>query len=220
MSDGLVVISSCSATKLHTPDGSSRTAESLYTGQQHVRLMRGVRAYRAAGQPVGTLRFRILSAFYGLLPPKRQISSYDHTFAGLPVEAIRREARERRVPAETRRLLAQPFTAGVLLLGDPYIHACDLDEHVKLGGPVICFCSPAVARRLPRLAGLRTVALTNDEARRFSVGLVALKGELGGRLLTRLAEEPGDLERLTAADTDMLGWLEGARASRPEAAAA
>ncbi len=208
MSEGLVVVSSCTATKLDTPDGSLRTAESLYTGQQHVRLMRGVEDYRRVGQPLGTLRLRILSAFHGLLPPGRRIPSYNHSFSGLPVDAIRHKAREQRVPEQIRRLLARPFSGGVLLLGDPYLRACDLDEHVRLGGPLVSFCSPAVARRMPRIPGLRTVALTNAEARRFSVGLIALKGELGGRLLARLAEDPGEIEHLTLPSADILSWLE------------
>lgn len=223
MSGDLVVVTSCTALKLDTPDGSLRTAESLYTGQQHVRLMRGVQAYRRAGRPLGTLHLRILSAFHGLLPPTKQISAYDHSFAGQPVDAIRRQAHDKDVPGQIRRLLARPFAAGVLLLGDPYLRACDLDERVRLGGPLVSFCSPAVAARMPRIPGLRTIPLTNAEARRFSVGLIALKGELGGRLLARLAQEPAEISTLTDPRADLLGWLESvprSRADRVQAVAA
>lgn len=216
MSGDLVVVTSCTAMKLDTPDGSLRTAETLYTGQQHVRLMRGVQTYRRAGRPLGTLHLRILSAFYGLLPPSKQISAYDHSFAGLPIDAIRRQAHDHDVPGQVRRLLARPFAAGMLLLGDPYLRACDLDEHVRLGGPLVSFCSPAVAARMPRIPGLRTIPLTNAEARRFSVGLIALKGELGGRALARLAREPGDLVNLTSPNADVLGWLETVPRSRAD----
>jgi hypothetical protein len=111
-----------------------------------------------------------------------------------------------------RKALAAPFEAGVLLLGDPYLRACDFDEHVKLGGPLTAFCSPAVARRMPNITGLRTIPLANAEARRFSVGLVALKGELGGRLLSRLADNPGEIRNLAASHVDVLAWLEAAAA--------
>jgi hypothetical protein len=208
VSSDLVVVTSCTATKFQTRDGGQCTAESLYAGQQHLRLMRGVKAYRDARQPAGPLRFRILSAYYGLLSPKTRVETYDHTFAGQPVAAIRREARDKNVPSAIRDVLRKPFSAGVLLLGDPYLRACDLDEHVRLGGPLLSFCSPAVARRMPRIAGLRTVPLTNVEARRFSAGLIALKGELAARMLSRLAVEPGESANLISANSDILAWLE------------
>jgi hypothetical protein len=219
VSGGLVVITSCTATKVHLPSGEDCTAESLYTGQQHVRLMRGVETYRAAGQPAGSLRFRILSAFHGLLRPSARVSTYDHTFAGQSADVIRREAYKKNVPAAIRAVLREPFDAGVLLLGDPYLRACDLTGDVRLGGPVVSFCSPAVARRTPPISGLRTVPLTNADARRFSCGLIALKGELGRRLLARLAEEPGEIANLTSRASDVLSWLEAAPRLHWEAAA-
>jgi hypothetical protein len=221
VSAGILVISSCTATKLQAPDRQQCCAESLYAGQQHMRLMRGVENYRDAGQPAGELRFSILSAFYGLLSSGRRVSSYDHSFSGLPTEAIRRQGREKNVPGDIRKLLRKPFDLGLLLLGDPYLRACDLDADVKLGGPLISFCSPAVARRMPEIAGLRTITLANAEARRFSCGLVALKGELGGRLLSRFAAEPEEVENLAPSNADVLGWLEANGClRRPQPAAA
>jgi hypothetical protein len=209
MSGEIIVVSSCTATKLETHDGQPCWAESLYTGQQHVRLMRGIDRYRRAGKPAGDLSFRILSAFYGLLGPRKLISSYEQSFSGLPNADIRRQGGEKNVPQDIRKLLRKPFDLGVLMLGDPYLRACDLDSEVELGGPTIAFCSPKVARRLPDLDGLRLVELTNHEARRFSCGLMALKGELGGRLLTVLSETPEDLDTLRDPDVDLLDWLEG-----------
>jgi hypothetical protein len=208
MSGTIIVVTSCTATKLATPDGRPRWAESLYAGQQHVCLMRGIEKYRDAGHPAGKLRFRILSAYHGLMPPHRPISSYDHSFSGLPAAAIRQQGREMNVPEDLRRLVRKPFDLGLLLLGDPYLRACDLDADVKLGGPLICFCSPAVARRMPKIDGLRTISLANAEARRFSCGLIALKGELGGRLLSQLAAEPDTLANLTSPRTDVIHQLE------------
>jgi hypothetical protein len=208
VSGDLVVITSCTGSKLDSPGGMLRTAESLYCGQQHVRLMCGVTTYRAAGQPAGPLRLRILSAHYGLLAPNRRIATYDRTFAGMPPAAIRREAHRRGVPNAVRQVLTRPFAGGVLLLADPYLCACDFDEHIRLGGPLISFCSPAVARRLPPISGLRKVPLANAEARRFSCGLIALKGELASRLLVRLAAQPEDLRQLLSERTDVLNWLE------------
>jgi hypothetical protein len=220
VSAGLLVVSSCTASKVKTPEGSPRAAEALYTGQQHVRLMRGVSQYRQADHPAGRLRFRILSAFYGVLAPGRRVFAYDHTFSGASAALIRGEARDMGIPADVRRLLARPFDAAVLLLGEPYLRACDLDADLRLGGPVLSFCSPAVARRMPRIKGLRTIALTNAEAQRFSCGLIALKGELGGRLLSRLSADPGEISVLRSPRSDILAWLEGAPVRDAEQTAA
>jgi hypothetical protein len=203
----ILIVSSCTATKIGGSDGRARWAESLYGGQQHMRLMRGIKKYRDTAEPAGSLRFQILSAYYGLLPARKSIASYDHSFSGLPTAAIRRQGREKNVPQDMRKLLSKPFDLGVLMLGDPYLRACDLDTDVVLGGPTIAFCSPKVAKWLPNLDGLRIVELSNREARRFSCGLIALKGELGGRILSALSEQPEILSRLTSPDLDLLDWL-------------
>jgi hypothetical protein len=208
VSSRILAISSCTATKLETLEGQTRWAESLYAGQQHIRLMRGIKRYRAAEQPAGQLRFHILSALHGLISPRTLVSPYNHSFSGLPADTIRRQGEERNVPRDIRKTLSEPFDLGLLLLGDSYLRACDLDANVALGGPLISFCSPAAARRLPKIAELRPVVLTNAEARRFSCSLVALKGELGGRLLSRLATEPAEIDNLTCTDADVLRWLQ------------
>jgi hypothetical protein len=205
---GVLVVSSCTATKLQTLSGQARWAESLYTGQQHTRLMQGVKQYREAEEPAGELRFQILSAYHGLLSARSSISSYDHSFSGLPTAVIREQGLEKKVPSDMRKLLRRPFDLGLLLLGDPYLRACDLDADIELGGPLLCFCSPAVMRRMPTIPRLCTIPLANAEARRYSCGLIALKGELGGRLLSQLAAQPEVLGGLTAPCADILGLLE------------
>jgi hypothetical protein len=211
--EGLVIVSSCTALKVTAPangsPGREHTAESLYAGQQHVRLMRGVRAYRAADRPLGPMRLHILSAYHGLVPAARRVSTYDHTFAGQPRDVVREHARRLGVPEGIRALLKPRYELAVLLLGDDYLEACGLTGDMRLGGPTLAFCAPNVAKRLPVLDGLRIMMLHNREARRFSCGLVALKGELGGRLLTGLSQAPASLHEVASADHDLLGWLEG-----------
>ena len=163
---GLVVVTSCTAQKVivparHLPQRNN-TAESLYAGQQHVRLMRGVRAYRAANRPVGPLRLHILSAYHGLVPAARRVATYDHTFAGQPRHVVREHARQLGVPDRIRALLKPRYELAVLLLGDGYLEACALDSDVSLGGPTIAFCAPNVAKRLPPLEGLRIVLLAQS----------------------------------------------------------
>lgn len=208
----LVVITSCTARKVETRMNGGRpvptTAESLYAGQQHVRLMRGIRAYRGAGRPAGALKLKILSAYYGLLSATTPVESYDHTLHGLPREVIRAQADDLRVPSKIRSLLSRPYALGLLLLGDEYLRACDLSSDLTLGGPTIAFCSPSVARRMSALDGLRCIPVDNRQAKRFSCGLIALKGEFGGRALASLSQSPQKLGELQDPRVDVLDWLE------------
>jgi hypothetical protein len=223
LGDGLVVVTSCTAQKVVPANGAAQrdsTAESLYAGQQHVRLMRGVRAYRAAHRPLGPLRLHILSAYHGLVPAARRVATYDHTFAGQPRDVVREHARQLGVPDRIRALLKPRYGLGVLLLGDDYLEACALDSDVRLGGPTIALCAPNVAKRLPALEGLRIMLLHNREAQRFSCGLVALKGELGGRLLSGLAATPASLDAVTRVEADLLAWLDEQPATTSDRVAA
>src|SRR5687768_7001072 len=64
-------------------------AENLYTGQQHVRLMQGVRRFRELvatrnGDGSDRLDLLILSAGYGFLRADRAVAPYECTFEGMP----------------------------------------------------------------------------------------------------------------------------------------
>lgn len=185
-------------------------AAALYTGQQHVRLMRGVERQRRSLD----LDLWVLSAGYGLVRGDRPLAPYEATFAGMKKPALRKWADQLKVPSAVRGVLARDFDFAIVLLGDAYLDACALDATLRLGGSVLLFAGANAARRLPRVEGLRVVTLSNREAKRFSCGLVALKGELAARLLDRLAADPTLLARLMDPATDVLGLLDGTDASR------
>lgn len=214
MSDGIVVVTSCTATKFEAPPngkpGGLRTAESLYAGQQHLRLMRGVRAYRRAGSPAGPLKLRILSAGHGLLASRATVTSYDATFQGLPREVIRARAADLDVPAKLGRLLRSPYRLALLLLGDDYLEAAGLDAVAAWGGPALALCGPRSGLRLKAIDELAVTTLSNSEARRFGCGLVSLKGELGGRALQSLAGTPDSLDELSDPQLNLLDWMDEA----------
>ncbi len=191
---------------------SMKPAARMYTGQQHVRLMRGVDAWSKAPAANGTapreLALYILSAGHGLIPGKRRIAPYECTFSGMKARELLAWADQLEVPAAFRRVLAGRYDLGLLLLGEDYLRACRLDATVKLGGPTLLFCGQAASRRLPNLPGLRAVPLSNPDATRFSCPLVALKGELAARLLARLAQDSSLLAQLLDPAIDVLGLLE------------
>jgi Queuine tRNA-ribosyltransferase len=185
-----------------------RPAGEMYTGQQHVRLMRGVAAYRQS-TPVKNSRLdlHILSAGYGIISEHRKIAPYEFTFAAMKMRELADWAKALHVPEEFRTLIAKPYDFGLILLGDNYLKACALDAAVKFGGPTMLFCGTGMAKKLPPLANVRVITLSNPEAKRFSCGLVGLKGELAKRLLEKLASEATLISKIMDPATDVLASL-------------
>ena len=208
---GILVVTSCTSLKAPTARTGSVAAEDLYTGQQHLRLMRGVRAYRRAGSPWGPLDLRILSACHGLVDARTELTGYDESFTGLSREAIKVRADALGIPSAIAALLSRPWRLALLLLGDTYLQAARISDRQSLRGPVVALTSPKAGARLPSLPLLTVIHLYNPEARRFSCGLTALKGELGARVLERLAAAPDT--PLAARSGNWLEWLEGAESA-------
>jgi hypothetical protein len=98
-----------------------RPAEQIYTGQQHVRLMRGVVAFRAGHSINGrapALDLQILSAGYGLVPGSQKLAPYDATFQGMSKRELRKWADTLSVPTAFRGAVAGPYDLAIVLLGD------------------------------------------------------------------------------------------------------
>lgn len=184
-------------------------AEELYSGEQQVRLMRGVRALRQHGGP--DIDLWILSAGYGLVPGKRKLAPYEATFQGMKKGELRQWADQLGVPTALREVPGKPYDLGIVLLGDSYLEASKLDADLKLGGPTLLFCGGNMAKRLPKIDGMKVVPLSNAEAKRFSCGLVGLKGELAKRLLEQIGQDAGIATQVMEPAEDVLQLLEGAR---------
>ena len=181
-------------------------AEDLYTGQQHVRLMRGIKAFRAQA-PKHTLDLFVLSAGYGVVKGDQKLAPYEATFATLKKGPLRKWADQLGVRQAFRETLAAPYDLALVLLGDDYLEACLLDADLKLGGPTLLFCGGTTHKKLPVVRRLRAVPLSNREAKRFSCGLVALKGDLAARVLGMVAGGPEPLDALLGSE-DVLTRLE------------
>lgn len=225
----IVIITSCTGQKAHKPDAQLtqddfrrlRTkqfekreaelkdyllpAEEMYTGQQHVRLMHGVAALRAASG--WRVDVQIVSAGYGLIPGAQVIAPYEMTFQGMKPGPLAEWAGHLGVPEAIRACLRKTADLIVLCLGDHYLAACQLDAKVKLGGPTLVFCGTRAAAKLPRISGLRTVSLSNPDAKRFGCPLVSLKGELTHRLAQGLVAGTMDPGHVADPAWDLLAAL-------------
>jgi hypothetical protein len=183
-------------------------AEDLYTGQQHLRLMDGVRGVRESFG-ADNVEFFILSAGYGLIKSGRGIVPYECTFQGMKKGELRSWAEHLKVGEEARRVFQTPADFTLVLLGDPYLRALALDEEVQFASHVLFFASEKARARINGRGTFRVVPLSNKEAKRFSCGLVGLKGELGKRLLRRVATEGEEFVRtLFDHSTDVLELLD------------
>jgi queuine/archaeosine tRNA-ribosyltransferase len=194
-------------------------AENLYSGMQHVRLMRGVQVARNARMDID---LKIVSAGYGVIEPERKIAPYEATFIGMGKAALRQWAHQLGIPSDVRSALAAPSDLALMLLGDDYLTACELGDKIKLGGPTLALCGRASAAKLPKLPNLHPILLSNADTKRFSCGLVGLKGEVAARLLEIIAV---DRKRLAAfvsnpqgavADLATSNGNSSAKGSRPQ----
>lgn len=222
------IITSCTGEKLHKPDNQltkeafahlhdtvrlaeletelveyRTSAENIYTGQQHVRLMKGVRESSAS------IDLWILSAGYGLIPAGREIVPYECTFATMKAGEIRDWSRHLNIPDDARTLFAQSADLNIVLLGDHYLRALELDDTVQFAAPTLFFTGRGAMKRVKGQGQIRVVSLSNPEAKRFSYGLVGLKGELATRLLIHLkGKDSAEIATLFDNEVDILNLLE------------
>lgn len=182
-------------------------AEELYTGQQHVRLMRGVQAIREHRNNNGTplkLDLWVLSAGYGLVPGDRKLAPYECTFQGMKTKELRQWADTLKVPEQFRELVGEKYDLALILLGDSYLAACAIDATVPFSGPTLLFCGTGAAKRLPKLPKVKVTTVSNPDAKRFSCPLVSIKGEIATRLFARVVAKDLSIHQLADPAVDLL----------------
>jgi hypothetical protein len=199
---------------LHDPDAfaecEARVAEfrcaaaDIYTGQQHKRLMRGIEASAGIDCEVS-----VVSAGYGLIPGARQVVPYEMTFQGMRKKRLQEWAQHLRIPEAARDWFAEPADLNLILLGKSYLAALALDADVTFAAPTLFFCGKGGVKLIKGNGSHRVVTLSNPEAKRFSCGLVALKGELAAQLIAKIAADAAVAGRAMEPSTDVLDLLGG-----------
>ncbi|MHB0885791.1 MAG: DUF6884 domain-containing protein [Bacillota bacterium] len=176
-----------------------RPAAQMYSGDQHVRMMRGVKYLRRALGP-DTVNVWILSAGYGLIEESRMIAPYEATFNAMG----RREAAawaEKLSAGRGVRAAIVGVPLALFLLGERYLAATRPPILPEPGQRLVFLAKPSLEGRL-RGRGVTVVPAGVTEARKYGCGLVGLKGrmlELLGRAVA--VEGPGLLAKIVGDDS-------------------
>jgi hypothetical protein len=173
-----------------------RPAGEMYTGDQHVAAMNGVREMRTQLGARG-VDVAILSAGYGVLDEQRLIAPYNVTFAGMSATAIRARGARLNIPAETRAVLPGHDVAFVLL-GSDYLTSLAPPLSPSGEQRLVAFAKPTEKRIASTCV---VIPAGKAETRRWGAGYVALKGRMleligaavrrdGTQVLERIKADP------------------------------
>jgi len=218
----VLVVSSCTGRKRHKPvdqlvkydfenperlrdrfDEFSEyacSADEMYIGQQHLRLMRGIALLRESGIYVDLW---ILSAGYGLIPGDQVIIPYECTFDSMNAKEIDEWAEHLSIP-KTFRTILRRYQFGVILLGKKYLRSVQIQKEEKFPIPLVFFCADK-----KDIKGSNGIVFPTGirEAKDFHCGLVGLKGQVFRLLAEKINENPmiiNDLVRRPEAIREIL----------------
>ncbi|NIM97172.1 MAG: queuine/archaeosine tRNA-ribosyltransferase, partial [candidate division Zixibacteria bacterium] len=151
-------------------------ARKMYTGQQHVRLIRGLELMRKAC-PEATIELKIVSAGYGLLDEESAIVPYELTFQNMRSRELREWADFLQLP---KKILSKfsDYDLTFVLLGEEYLKALAFPETLDHKGVLVFLTSKGGLRYLPSGSNILPITLDKSDARRLGAGLVALKGRV------------------------------------------
>lgn len=179
-------------------------AQCMYTGQQHVRLMRYIEDLQGQLE----VELSIVSAGYGLISGSQRIAPYECTFQGMGHGKVKEWAEFLNIPNSARRWFLESADIKLVLLGESYLRALSMDENMHFASPTLFFSSTASSKLIPNHPLISVIPLSNLEAKRFHCGLVGLKGELGGRALVALKTNSEVLPQLLKGGSASLDVLD------------
>ncbi|MBD2101025.1 tRNA-guanine transglycosylase DpdA [Leptolyngbya sp. FACHB-261] len=158
-------------------------ARQMYTGMQHLQVMEGVQILRQSlGQEA--VKVFILSAGYGLIPEDQDIAPYEVTFNSMKSREVDVWAQFLQVHKALEKAI-QGYELVFVLLGENYLRAINLPIETRPEQTLIFLASARGAKSIQGMSAKTFVLpLSNVDAKRYSYGLVGLKGFL----LKRFAE--------------------------------
>lgn len=162
-------------------------AKEMYIGQQHKRLMRGINTLCSKAEC--NVSLQIVSAGYGVIRADKQIAPYDCSFEGMSKQELVNWSTNRNIPADSRELFKQPSDLKIILLGEKYLHALQLDKSVTFTGHTLFIASKKSIKYIPSYSNVDVIPVTLKDTKRFQCGLVGIKGEIVARLLESLVSE-------------------------------
>jgi hypothetical protein len=162
-----------------------RPAGMLYTGEQHVRLMRGVEAAREQGAQISVT---ILSAGYGVVKEGQMIAPYEMTFNTMKKKESRAWATMLGIQESVRKVLDVPSDMTLILLGDRYLQACEFDTVKQLHSATWALCGKGSAKRFS--PAFQLVLLKQSHTGQFGATMTNLKGSIAARILENVRLGP------------------------------
>lgn len=170
-------------------------ASQIYTGLQHLRVIEAVELLR---QSFGkeAIDLVILSAGYGLIPENQIIVPYEVTFNTMKGHEVDEWAKFLEVHQAFEKTIAD-YDLVFLLLGENYLRSLRLPVVTKPEQTLIFLTSKTSAALIKGLvANIFVLPLSNAEAKRYSYGLVGLKGFLLKRFAESVVSNPELLQKL------------------------
>ena len=170
-------------------------ARELYTGMQHLQLMEGVQNLRKAiGQSV--MDVAIISAGYGLILEEQAIAPYEVTFNTMKGYEVDAWAKQLKIHRSLEQILID-YDLVFILLGESYLRAVSFPVKTRSNQTLIFLASKSGAAFIKGVEAKNLVLfLSNVDAKRYSYGLVGLKGFLFKRFASVAAGCPELLKQV------------------------
>jgi len=170
-------------------------ASQMYTGQQHLRTMEGVEQLRK-GLEQKVVDVMILSAGYGLIHEDKIIFPYEVTFNTMKGYEVDEWANFIGVHEAFEQAISN-YDLVFMLLGDNYLRSLRLPVLTRPEQTLICLASKKSSSYIKGLSAKTFIlSLSNEEAKRYSYGLVGLKGFLFKLFAQSVVNKPELLQKV------------------------
>lgn len=211
MSKRILVVSSCTGEKLHKAENQltiddfkdpkrlaereeelkdlKTTAGSMYTGKQHVFLMRGIDHYRKCGYQID---LDIISAGYGLINENELIVPYEVTFNSMDSTTIKQWARKQGITTKLQSRIMN-YDLVFFLLGDKYLQSVEWPLTITSDQKLIFFAGESSKSKVLVEENYYLMSIGEKEAKKFRCGLIGIKGDLFAKLLVAICNDKIDL---------------------------